>query len=151
MRWPRQLMSLLFVLTLLIGPPLALLSLVGSPIRGWPDGEQVRAWVEQPLTEQTLGAALTIGAWLVWLVFAYTVTIRTLTRIRAGARWLRRMPLPTPLQATASGMAGAAVFGRERQHPCHAAGGTSPSRGRWHARQPRRHCHRTRLHHQRPG
>ncbi|MCX5122024.1 hypothetical protein OG992_33210 [Micromonospora sp. NBC_00362] len=45
-----------------------------------------------------------------WLVLAYTVAIRALTRLRVGVAWLRRLPLPTPLQATASGMAGAAVF-----------------------------------------
>ncbi|MGW3807919.1 AfsR/SARP family transcriptional regulator [Micromonospora sp. NPDC005113] len=103
-------MSSLVVLLLLVGPPVVLVSLVGSPVRGWPSGEQVLAWVQQPLTEQTLAFALTVGAWLVWLVLAYTVTVRFLTRLRAGAAWLRRVPLPTPLQATASGMAGAAVF-----------------------------------------
>ncbi|MFI7523779.1 hypothetical protein [Micromonospora globbae] len=111
MRWPRQLMSLLIVLGLLAGPPLLLLSLLGPPISGWPTGEQLRAWVQQPLTERTLTAALTIAAWLVWLVLAYTVAVRILARIRATARWLARLPLPTPLQATASGMAGAAVLG----------------------------------------
>ncbi|MGS2619783.1 AfsR/SARP family transcriptional regulator [Micromonospora sp. LZ34] len=111
MRWPRQLASLLFVLLLLVGPPVVLLSLVGPPIRGWPDGEQVRAWVEQPLTEQTLAVALAVLAWLVWLALVYAVAVRVLTRIRAGAALLRRMPLPTPWQATAGGMAGAAVFG----------------------------------------
>nr|WP_241825680.1 bacterial transcriptional activator domain-containing protein [Micromonospora sp. CB01531] len=110
MRWPRQVLSLLFVLLLLIGPPAVLLFVVDPPMRGWPTGQQVRAWVEQPLTEQTLAAALTVAAWLVWLVLAYTVTVRALARLRAGAAWLRRMPLPTPLQATASGMAGAAVL-----------------------------------------
>ncbi|MEV1329885.1 hypothetical protein AB0J20_09955 [Micromonospora costi] len=110
MRWPRQLMSLLIVLGLLAGPPLVLLALLGPPISGWPTAEQVRAWVQQPLTERTLTAALTIAAWLVWLVLAYTVTIRALTGIRATARWLARLPLPTPLQATAGGMAGAAVL-----------------------------------------
>ncbi|WP_328851279.1 hypothetical protein OG994_25960 [Micromonospora globbae] len=110
-RWPRQLMSLLVVLALLAGPPVVLLSLIGPPISGWPTGEHLRAWVQQPLTEQTVTAALTITAWLLWLVLAYTVTVRTLTRIRATARWLARLPLPTPLQATATGMAGAAVLG----------------------------------------
>ncbi|MER7894461.1 hypothetical protein ABTX15_32150 [Micromonospora sp. NPDC094482] len=111
MRWPRQAMWLLFVLLLLVGPPAILVSLVGSPVSGWPSGEQVRAWVQQPLTEQTLAIALTVGAWLVWLVLAYTVTVRVLARLRASVAWLRRLPLPTPIQATASGMAGAAVFG----------------------------------------
>ncbi|MGK5741524.1 hypothetical protein [Micromonospora sp. URMC 103] len=111
MRWPRQLMSLLLVLSLLVGPPLVLLSLTGPPIHGWPTAKQARAWIEQPLTEQTLTAALTIAAWLIWLALTYTVTLRTLTRIRTTARWLRHLPLPTPLQATATGMAGAAVLG----------------------------------------
>ncbi|MEH1169660.1 hypothetical protein V6V47_30200 [Micromonospora sp. CPCC 205539] len=111
MRWPRQLMSLLFVLTLLAGPPVVLQFLIGPPLRGWPTVEQVRACVQQPLTEQTLTAALTIGAWLLWLMIAYTITVRLLVRLRATSAWLRRLPLPTPLQATASGIAGAAVFG----------------------------------------
>ncbi|WP_371409330.1 hypothetical protein OG423_05625 [Micromonospora zamorensis] len=111
MRWPRQLMSLLFVLALLAGPPMVLLSLVGAPLQGWPTAAQAREWVQNPLTEQTLTAALTIAAWLVWLLLAYTVTVRVLTRLSATVSWLRRMPLPTPLQATAGGIAGAAVFG----------------------------------------
>ncbi|MFD0786029.1 hypothetical protein ACFQZ8_19175, partial [Micromonospora azadirachtae] len=111
MRWPRRLMSLLFVLALLAGPPVVLLSLFGPPVRGWPTAEQMRVWVVQPLTEQSLTIALTIAAWLVWLVLAYTVTIRVLARLRATVAWLRHLPLPTPLQATASGMAGAAVLG----------------------------------------
>ncbi|MGC4864667.1 hypothetical protein ACLQ3B_04430 [Micromonospora sp. DT53] len=111
MRWSRQLMSLLFVLTLLAGPPMVLLSLVGPPALGWPTAAQARQWVQNPLTEQTLTAALTIAAWLVWLLLAYTVTVRVLTRLSATASWLRRMPLPTPWQATAGGIAGAAVFG----------------------------------------
>ncbi|MEH0931429.1 hypothetical protein [Micromonospora sp. CPCC 205558] len=110
MRWPRQLMSLLFVLTLLAGPPIVLLSLVGPPELGWPTAAQAREWVQNPLTEQTLTAALTIAAWLVWLLLAYTATIRVLTRLSATVSWLRRMPLPTPLQATAGGIAGAAVL-----------------------------------------
>ncbi|MGW5557609.1 AfsR/SARP family transcriptional regulator [Micromonospora sp. NPDC003944] len=110
-RWPRQLMSLLVVLALLAGPPMVLLLLIGPPVRRWPSSEQVQAWVQQPLTEQTLTAALTIGAWLLWLLLAYTVAVRVLTRLRTTVGWLRRLPLPTPLQATASGMAGAAVFG----------------------------------------
>ncbi|WP_410814930.1 AfsR/SARP family transcriptional regulator [Micromonospora sp. 067-2] len=111
MRWPRQLMSLLFVLALLVGPPIVLLSLVGAPIQGWPTAAQAEEWVQNPLTEQTLTAALTIAAWLVWLLLAYTVTIRVLARLSATVSWLRRMPLPTPWQATAGGIAGAAVFG----------------------------------------
>ncbi|MGC4856656.1 hypothetical protein ACLQ24_25615 [Micromonospora sp. DT4] len=111
MRWPRQLVSLLFVLSLLAGPPVVLLYLVGPPLRGWPTAVTAREWVRDPLTEHTLTAALTIAAWMVWLLLAYTVTIRVVARLSATVSWLRRVPLPTPLQATASGIAGAAVFG----------------------------------------
>ncbi|GAB3076318.1 hypothetical protein [Micromonospora schwarzwaldensis] len=111
MRWPRQVMSLVVVLVLLVGPPVVLLTVVGPPISGWPTSGQVRAWVQQPLTEQTLTAALTFGAWLIWLMLAYTVALRVLVRLRSTSALLRRLPLPTPLQATASGLAGAAVFG----------------------------------------
>ncbi|WP_329007601.1 hypothetical protein OG271_17950 [Micromonospora rifamycinica] len=111
MRWPRQLMSLIFVLAFLVGPPAVLLTVIGPPLRGWPTSEQLRAWLQQPLTEQTLTAGLAIGAWLIWLLVAYTVAVRIIIRLRATTAWLRRVPLPTPLQATASGMAGAAVFG----------------------------------------
>ncbi|MEV6797653.1 hypothetical protein AB0M91_04815 [Micromonospora rifamycinica] len=104
-------MSLLFVLAFLVGPPAVLLTVIGPPIRGWPTTDQLRAWLQQPLTEETLTAGLAIGAWLIWLLVAYTVAVRIIIRLRATTAWLRRMPLPTPLQATASGMAGAAVFG----------------------------------------
>ncbi|MFE7872007.1 hypothetical protein ACFUYE_16840 [Micromonospora humida] len=90
---------------------MVLLTVIGPPFRGWPTSEQLRAWLQQPLTEETLTAGLAIGAWLIWLLVAYTVTARIIIRLRATTAWLRRMPLPTPLQATASGMAGAAVFG----------------------------------------
>ncbi|MEU7616602.1 hypothetical protein AB0B27_10940 [Micromonospora rifamycinica] len=104
-------MSLLFVLAFLVGPPTVLLTVIGPPLRGWPTTDQLRAWLQQPLTEETLTAGLAIGAWLIWLLVAYTVAVRIIIRLRATTAWLRRVPLPTPLQATASGMAGAAVFG----------------------------------------
>lgn len=99
---------MLLLTLLLVLPPVVLVRVVGWPVQGWPD---VRQWVAQPLTEQTLIVALTVLGWLVWLLLAVTVTVRAAVRVRAGARWLRAMPLPTPLQATATGMAGAAAFG----------------------------------------
>ncbi|MCX4387292.1 hypothetical protein OG777_10145 [Micromonospora peucetia] len=80
----------------------------------------------QPLTAQTLAVALTVAAWLVWLMLAATVTIRAAARARAGARWLRRIPLPTPLQATATGMAGAAAFGAGAHTGATSAGPEAP-------------------------
>ncbi|MGQ5262909.1 hypothetical protein ACTWLT_19435 [Micromonospora sp. ZYX-F-536] len=110
MRRTRQVVSLLFLALLLAVPPVVLVRIIGWPLTGWPTLSQVEQWVAQPLTEQTLTAALSVLAWLVWLLLAYTVTIRMLIRMRDSARCLRRIPLPTPLQATATGVAGAAAF-----------------------------------------
>ncbi|MEH1059327.1 tetratricopeptide repeat protein [Micromonospora sp. CPCC 206171] len=76
-----------------------------------PTAEQVQDWVAQPLTERTLTAGLTLLAWLIWLFVAYTAIAAAARRVRSGARWLRRLPLPTPLQATATSVAGAAALG----------------------------------------
>lgn len=108
MRWPRQVAYLLVLAVLLVGPPVVLVRVVGWPANGWPD---LRQWVAQPLTAQTLAVALTVAAWAVWLMLAATVAVRVAARARVGARWLGRVPLPTPLQATATGLAGAAAFG----------------------------------------
>ncbi|MFG1888111.1 hypothetical protein ACGFIR_09610 [Micromonospora sp. NPDC049051] len=108
MRWPRQVAYLLVLALLLVGPPVVLVRVVGWPANGGPD---LRQWVSQPLTAQTLAVALTVAAWAVWLMLAATVAVRVAARAWVGARWLRRVPLPTPLQATATGLAGAAAFG----------------------------------------
>jgi DNA-binding SARP family transcriptional activator len=94
----------------LVVPPWLLVRFAGAPLRGWPSGQQVRLWVAHPLTAQTLAAAVTVLAWLLWALLAFTVVARVARRIGAGARVLRRLPLPTPLQATATGMAGAAAL-----------------------------------------
>ncbi|MFB9238362.1 hypothetical protein ACFFWC_22870 [Plantactinospora siamensis] len=70
----------------------------------------MRQWLADPVTDQTLRFALTAAGWLVWLFLASTLVLRLLARVQAGVRWLRRIPLPTPMQATASGMAGAALL-----------------------------------------
>ena len=108
-RWPRQLASAVLVAILLVGPPLLLVRLIG-----WPPVDRPRLavwqWVRDPLTEQNLIVMVVVLAWLLWAFVAYTVTARTAVRLWAGVRWLRRLPLPTPWQATATGMAGAAAL-----------------------------------------
>ncbi|MGC4808732.1 AfsR/SARP family transcriptional regulator [Micromonospora sp. DT233] len=111
MRWARTTGYLLFLALLLAVPPVILVKVIGWPVNGWPDADEFRSWIKDPLTTQSIVGALTLLAWMVWLLVAYTVATRVLVQLRAGGRWLRRMPLPTPLQATATGMAGAAVFG----------------------------------------
>ncbi|MBF5032997.1 hypothetical protein IRY44_24895 [Micromonospora sp. ANENR4] len=49
-------------------------------------------------------------AWLLWLGMAYTVTATAARRLGAGARWVRHLPLPTPWQAAATSIAGAAAL-----------------------------------------
>ncbi|MEU5554100.1 hypothetical protein ABZ738_30435 [Micromonospora sp. NPDC047793] len=110
MRWPRQIATLCLVAVLLVGPPLLLVRVVGWP---WPEGGLrlvVWQWIRDPLTEQNLILMLVILGWLLWAFVAYTVTVRIATRMWAGVRWLRRLPLPTPWQATATGIAGAAAL-----------------------------------------
>ncbi len=109
MRWPRHVASLLLTAVLLVGPPILLVRVVG-----WPSVDTPRValwqWVRDPLTEQNLILLLVVLAWLLWAFVAYLVTAATATRVWAGVRWLRRLPLPTPWQATATGMAGAAAL-----------------------------------------
>ncbi|MEU6022585.1 hypothetical protein [Micromonospora sp. NPDC047134] len=109
MRWLRQVASLLLAAVLLAGPPLLLVRVVG-----WPSAGGARAafwqWVREPLTDQSLIMMVGVLAWLLWAFVAYIVTVRTVQRLWAGVRWLRRLPLPTPWQATATGMAGAAAL-----------------------------------------
>lgn len=110
MRWPRRVVSAAFVVTLLIAPPWLLTTLAGPPLPGWPTGAQLRGWIADPLNQHTLTAGLTWVAWLVWLGLASTVAVTAARRARARARWLRRLPLPTPWQAAATSMAGAAAL-----------------------------------------
>ncbi|MFB9238148.1 hypothetical protein ACFFWC_21760 [Plantactinospora siamensis] len=109
MRWPQHLVRGLLVTILVAVPPLALLYYSPVPLFV-PSQAQLRQWLADPVTDQTLQFAFTAAAWLVWFLLAATIVLRFLARLQAGARWLRRIPLPTPMQATASGMAGAAFL-----------------------------------------
>ncbi|MEU9509308.1 BTAD domain-containing putative transcriptional regulator [Micromonospora sp. NPDC048170] len=110
MRWPRRLAGAALVAAMLALPPWLLATLTEPPLPGWPTAAQLRHWVADPLTSRTLTAGLTALAWLLWLGLAYTVAVTAARRLRAGARWLRRLPLPTPWQAAATSMAGAAAL-----------------------------------------
>ncbi|SCL20358.1 DNA-binding transcriptional activator of the SARP family [Micromonospora pallida] len=111
MRWPRQVASVMVVVLLVVLPPVLLVRLAGWPLPSRPSLAQLQRWVAEPITAQTVTAALTIGGWLLWLLVVAAVVLRVLARVKAVARWMRRVPLPTPLQATATGLAGVAVFG----------------------------------------
>ncbi|MEV0392932.1 hypothetical protein [Polymorphospora rubra] len=111
MRWPRQMMAGLLLMLLLVGLPLALVRLVGWPLpRRWPDQERLAAWIAEPLTERTLAAAFAVAAWLIWLLLVAAVVVDVVVRLRRTVRWLRRVLVPTPLQATATGLVGATML-----------------------------------------
>jgi len=111
----RRLWSLAWLLVLLAGVPAGLVRLVGWPLPDhWPTNLEWQVWLERPLTRTTLLDGAAIIGWLLWALLVYAVVVEVLTRarrvVRAAAR-LRLPTLPSPLQATASGMLGAAVFG----------------------------------------
>ncbi|MGV9976588.1 AfsR/SARP family transcriptional regulator [Micromonospora wenchangensis] len=82
----------------------------GWPLHTHPTQEHLRQWLSDPLTEDTLIAGLVLLAWMLWLLIAALTLRTTVTRAAATIRRLRRLPLPTPMQATATGMAGAAAL-----------------------------------------
>ncbi|MEU9507135.1 hypothetical protein AB0D32_12730 [Micromonospora sp. NPDC048170] len=110
MRWPRQIASAAALTTVLAGPPIVLAYTVGWPLPTRVTQEQLRQWVSDPLTEDTLIAGLVLLTWTLWLVLASIALRATALRAMATVRRLRQVPLPTPMQATATGLAGAAAL-----------------------------------------
>ncbi|MEU1812777.1 hypothetical protein [Micromonospora aurantiaca (nom. illeg.)] len=110
MSWPRRVTGVALLTAVLVLPPWLLATYAAPLLPGWPTGGQLRDWIADPLTARTLTGGLTALAWLLWLGVAYTVAVTTARRLLAGARWLRRVPLPTPWQAAATSMAGAAAL-----------------------------------------
>ncbi|MFG2064027.1 BTAD domain-containing putative transcriptional regulator [Micromonospora sp. NPDC048871] len=92
----------------LAAAPLGLLYLAGPDlIPGPPSGEQLRAWVHQPLTTGFLTALLQAAAWLLWALFATAVAHRVRQRVGARVRWRFALRLPGPLQGLAAALLGA--------------------------------------------
>ncbi|MFY1652769.1 AfsR/SARP family transcriptional regulator [Solwaraspora sp. WMMB762] len=104
-------MSVVVVGVLVVAPALWLARLTRWSWSGWPDREGLARWAADPLTSGTVAAAAVVGGWLLWLLVVAVVLLRVLVRVRAVAGWVRRMRLPTPWQATATGLAGVAVLG----------------------------------------
>ncbi|MFG1719098.1 hypothetical protein ACGFLT_28985 [Micromonospora chalcea] len=110
MNGARRLTGATVVLAVLAAPPWLLTTLTRAHLPGWPTSTQLRDWLTDPLTPATLTTGLIAVAWLLWLGMAYTVTVTAARRLRAGARWVRHLPLPTPWQAAATSIAGAAAL-----------------------------------------
>ncbi|WJK33163.1 BTAD domain-containing putative transcriptional regulator [Solwaraspora sp. WMMA2065] len=111
MGWARRVVSVVVVGVLVVAPALWLARLTRWSWSGWPDREGLARWAADPLTSGTVAAAAVAGGWLLWLLVVAVVLLRVLVRVRAVAGWVRRMRLPTPWQATATGLAGVAVLG----------------------------------------
>ncbi|MEV7231227.1 hypothetical protein AB0M79_30045 [Polymorphospora sp. NPDC051019] len=85
--------------------------LVGWPLpRHWPSRDQAATWIADPLNERTVAVAIALLGWALWLLIVATVAAHLLVRLQRTVRWLRRIPVPTPLQAAASGLVGATVL-----------------------------------------
>ncbi|MEU1238531.1 hypothetical protein ABZ399_30635 [Micromonospora aurantiaca] len=110
MNGARRLAGATVVLAVLAIPPWLLTTLTSAHLPGWPTSTQLRDWLTDPLTPATLTTGLIAVAWLLWLGMAYTVTVTAARRLHAGARWVRHLPLPTPWQAAATSIAGAAAL-----------------------------------------
>lgn len=110
MNGARRLAGATAVLAVLAIPPWLLTTLTRAHLPGWPTSTQLRDWLTDPLTPATLTTGLIAVAWLLWLGMAYTVTATAARRLGAGARWVRHLPLPTPWQAAATSIAGAAAL-----------------------------------------
>ncbi|MFF4940842.1 hypothetical protein [Micromonospora sp. NPDC000729] len=110
MNGARRLAGATVVLAVLAAPPWLLTTLTRAHLPGWPTSAQLRDWLTDPLTPATLTTGLIAVAWLLWLGMAYTVTVTAARRLRAGALWVRHLPLPTPWQAAATSIAGAAAL-----------------------------------------
>ena len=96
---------------IVIGPPWLFVWWLRRTSWRRPGGDEVRRWVADPLTEQTVVAAIVALAALLWLLTAGIVGAAVVRRVRAAIRRVRQVRLPTSAQATATSMAGAAVFG----------------------------------------
>jgi hypothetical protein len=114
-RLARGLWSLGWLTVLLAGIPAALVYYVGWPLPDhWPARPELEQWVAQPVTRPAIIGTAAVLIWLLWALLVYAVVVEVLVRVRRAVRALRRLrlpPLPTPMQATASGVLGAAVFG----------------------------------------
>src|SRR5439155_7925770 len=116
-RLVRGLWSLAWLAVLLLGLPVALVRYLGWR---WPQGDEWGELARRPLTRTTLIDTAAVAGWLLWAALVYAVVVEVLTRARRVVRRLAGLRLPTvpaPLQATASGMLGAAVFGMSTGHP----------------------------------
>lgn len=111
MRLMRAGAGFLVTVAVVAGPPAAALVWWQHAGWPWPCLEQLDAWAAQPLSEASIAIMLGLLATALWLTVALAALIPTMRQARRAWQRLKQMPVPTPAQATATSMAGAAVFG----------------------------------------
>lgn len=107
------------IVGLVVGPPLLVagLLLAGVVDPGAPSASLAER-VAEPLDRQTVTVGVLVAGAVLWLGVVAVVVAAVAQRARRPWRWLRRLPLPTPIQATVGALAGAAAV--------HTAAGSAP-------------------------
>lgn len=123
----RLVWNLVITVAVLGGTAAALIWWAGWPLpRRWPSTDQWTAFAEQPLTANTLKAALAICGWLLWLLLVASILLELWVRW-APRSWQLRLPhlIPQPLRLLAAGMLGTSAL--TLATPAHAAALPSPT------------------------
>jgi DNA-binding SARP family transcriptional activator len=107
----RGLSSLLQLVVLLVGPPLALAWFAGWPLpRHWPTSEQWTAALDNPLTGTVVIDAVACLMWLLWAGLVYLLIRDIATRLGTHRARRPRWRLAAPLHTVASSLIGSTVL-----------------------------------------
>ena len=108
-RLPRAAAAAAVTAGLLGGLPWLLARMTGSPLPGGlPGWQQARRFLSSPLSDDAIIRLLADAAWLLWAVFALSLTVE-LTAAARG-RPAPRLPAIAPVQALAAALVGATML-----------------------------------------
>ena len=94
-RMLRALAALVALVAVVIGLPAALATWGTSPVRGGLSVEAVRDVLAEPSSDRVIAGALTIAAWVVWLLFLRALAVELVAARRARAGVAVRSPRRT--------------------------------------------------------